>query len=290
MITISRKLFHLLPYQLVWFPSDGELDAVANSLSVSHMARVLCANTDLPSMRALVRRHVSLTLGLDLTRGLDDLYKRFNNNARNRIHKAQRLGDRVAVKHYRGSDGDRQVVAQFADLFNSFAANKPGRVFTLTPAIIEAFFPHADLVMAYLDGELFCGHLNLLDRGARRTRLLYSGSQRFSDQVRARMTGILNVYLHWYEMECYQKEGFRIYDLGGVNPVDDPGVNRFKVQFGGDLLRDYNYLLAGLPMLGRLSFRAFTSLTARGRRRAEVEQAADQCQEIPIDTDETATA
>ena len=105
------------------------------------------------------------------------------------------------------------------------------------------------------------------------------------------MAGIINVFLHWYEMECYQKEGFGIYDLGGINPVDDPGVNRFKVQFGGALLRDYNYLFAGMPMLGRLSFAAFAALTARGRRRHAVEQAADRCREIPIDTsDETVTA
>jgi hypothetical protein len=291
MITISRKLFQLLPYKLVWFPSDSELQTVAGRLCATHMARVHCAAADLPAMRGLVRKHVSLTLGLDLARKPRELYQRFHNNARNRIHKAERLGDRIAVRHYRGEEENRRLVGEFAALYNSFAANKPGRVFTLTPSMLEAFFPHADLIMAYLDGELVCGHLNLLDRGAGRTRLLYSGSQRFSDQGRARMAGIVNVYLHWYEIGRYQQEGLRIYDLGGINPVDDPGVNRFKVQFGGELMRDYNYLLAGLPALGRLSFKAFTSLTARGRRRAKVERAADQCQEIPVDTsNETVTA
>src|SRR5262249_36636181 len=40
MITISRKLFQLLPYKLVWFPSDSELQTVAGRLCATHMARV----------------------------------------------------------------------------------------------------------------------------------------------------------------------------------------------------------------------------------------------------------
>ncbi len=73
--------------------------------------------------------------------------------------------------------------------------------------------------------------------------MLWSASRRFEDHATARLAGILNVYLHWYEIEKYREEGFQTYDLGGIGALDDNvRVNRFKLQFGGTIVREHNYL------------------------------------------------
>jgi len=38
---------------------------------------------------------------------------------------------------------------------------------------------------------------------------------------------------HWEMMTWLKKQGYKIYDLGGINPIDNPGVYTFKVGFSG---------------------------------------------------------
>jgi hypothetical protein len=135
-----------------------------------------------------------------------------------------------------------------------------------------------------LDGEAICGHLNLLDKESGVSRMLWSASRRFEDHATARLAGILNVYLHWYEIEKYREEGFQTYDLGGIGGLDDNvGVNRFKLQFGGTIVREHNYLLAGMPKLWRPVFKTFFTVSARGRRQKQAYRSADQWREMPLD-------
>src|SRR6266481_6492550 len=98
--------------------------------------------------------------------------------------------------------------------------------------------------------------------------MLWSASRRFEDHATARLAGILNVYLHWYEIEKYREEGFQTYDLGGIGALDDNvGVNRFKLQFGGTIVREHNYLVAGMPKLWRPVFKTFFAVSARSEER-----------------------
>ena len=250
---------------------------------MTHAARVESANTELLTGKCLVDHYLTLTLTIDLQRDLDQIDKDLTTNARIRIHKAQKLGDRVTVRRCRSLSGNENLIEEFVLLYSNFSAGK-GFLFPVSKAVISSYFPNAELILMDLDGEPICGHLNLLDKESGVSRMLWSASRRFEDHETARLAGILNVYLHWYEIEKYREEGFQTYDLGGIGGLDDSvGVNRFKLQFGGTIVREHNYLVAGMPKLWRPIFKTFFAVSARGRRQKQAYRAADRWREMPLE-------
>ena len=94
-------------------------------------------------------------------------------------------------------------------------------------------------------------HIFLRDAEAGRARLLHSANRRLQEPEKARLCADLNRFLHWHEVRVYRDDGFHLYDFGGINEDRTDGIARFKISFGGDLLREYTYLCAGFPWLGR---------------------------------------
>jgi len=283
-ITISKKLKGIIPYQVVVWPTESVVREIVENLPTTHAARVESANTELLTGRCLVDHYLTLTLAIDLRRDLEQIDKDLTTNARIRVHKAQKLGDRVSVRRCRDLHGHENLIEEFALLYNNFIAAKTASLFRISKAEISSYFPNAELILMDLDGEPICGHLNLLDKESGVSRMLWSASRRFEDHGTARLAGILNVYLHWYEIEKYREEGFQTYDLGGIGGLDDNvGVNRFKLQFGGTIVREHNYLVAGMPKLWRPVFKTFFAVSARGRRQKQAYRAADRWSEMPLD-------
>jgi hypothetical protein len=231
-----------------------------------------------------VNHHLSLTLLVKLQRPLGEIYKDLIDNARIRIHKAEKLRSRLTVRRYHGGPDDDRLVHQFVDLYNDFVRGKPSQTAPISAAREYSFFPNADLRIAYLDGRPICGHLNLVDREVGIARMQYSANQRFQDPATARLAGIVNVYLHWHEFEQYREEGFNTYDFGSIGQVDDSvGVNRFKMQFGGTVVREHNYLMAGLPFAWRTAFQLMSRVGKKWQRRAQVEHAGDRWRDMPLE-------
>jgi hypothetical protein len=276
MIVIRNKLKGIIPYQLIYWPKETTLRELAEHLPFTHYARVAFAGTDLEGGRCIINHTISLTLLIDLRRPLGAIYKDLIENARIRIHKAERLGNRLVIRRYSGGADVEGLVPEFVKLYNDFARGKPLQTTPVSVAREYSYFPNADLMMAYLDGQPICGHLNLVDREIGIVRLHDSANRRFDDPATARLAGIVNVYLHWYELEKYRDEGLTTYDFGSLGQVEDSlGVNRFKMQFGGTIIREHNYLLAGTPAVWRLAF-ALMSRTKRWQRRVEMERAGDR--------------
>lgn len=284
MITISKRLKGIIPYRIILWPTESVVREMADSLPLTDVARVDIASIELLNGRCLVDRNLSLTLAIDLRRDLAQIYKDLIPNARIRIHKAQKLGDRVTVRRYTGRTGQANLIDQFALLYNNFIAGKTASLFPISKALIASYFPNAEIVLVELDGEPICGHLNLLDRESGVSRMLWSASRRFEDHATTRLAGILNVYLHWYEIEQYRDDGFQTYDFGGIGGLDDNvGVNRFKLQFGGTIVREHNYTMAGMPKLWRAILDTYVTVSARGRRRKQLDRAADRWRHMPLE-------
>jgi hypothetical protein len=284
MIVIQTKLKQIIPYRLVYWPTEAALRELVDDLPLTHYARVESANLDLDRGRCIVGHHLSLTLLIDLRRPLGEIYKDLIDNARIRIHKAEKLGSRLTLRRYSGGADNDRLVHQFVELYNDFVSGKPSQATPISADREYSLFPHADLIMAYLDGMPICGHLNLIDREMGIVRLQYSANQRFHDPPTARLAGIINVYLHWHELETYRDEGMATYDFGSIGQVEDSvGVNRFKMQFGGTIIREHNYLLAGMPVAWRSFFNVRALLGTRWRRRMQVERAGEQWRNMPLE-------
>jgi hypothetical protein len=284
MITISKRLKGIIPYKIVLWPTESVVREMAENLPTTRVARVDIANTELLTGRCLVDHNLSLTLAIDLRRDLKQIFKDLIPNARIRVHKAQKLGDRVTVRRYTGRPDQENLIDEFVLLYNNFIAGRTASLFPLSKAQIASYFPNAELILMDLDGESICGHLNLVDKESGVGRMLWSASRRFEDHATARLAGILNVYLHWYEIEKYREQGFQTYDFGGIGGLDDNlGVNRFKLQFGGTIIREHNYMMAGMPKLCRAVFNAYVAVSARGRRRKQLDRAAERWRRMPLE-------
>jgi hypothetical protein len=281
MIIVQTKLRRFFPYRLIYWPTAAALKEFAENLPPTHYARVESADIDLQSGRCIVSHHLALTLLIDLRSSLDAIYKDLIDNARIRIHKGERLGSRLALRRYAGGPDQDRLVPEFGALYNDFARGKPSQVGPISMAREFSLFPNSDLIMAYLDGEPICGHLNLVDREAGIVRLLYSANKRFHNPPTARLAGIVNVYLHWHELERYREEGLATYDFGSIGQMEDSvGVNRFKMQFGGTIVCEHNYILAGMPMLWRSLFNLTSLLGGRWHRRDLIHRAGERWRDM----------
>ena len=284
MIIIRKKLHRVIPYRIVLWPTEATLKELADGLPWAEAARVEGTNVGLETGRCIVSSFLSLTLVLDLRRGPDRLYRDLITNARIRIHKAEKLGKRIGIRRYvEGADNDR-LIDDFVSLYHQAIGGRNETMFPISRQLARSYFPTADLTVVDLDGKPICGHLNLLDREAGISRLEYSASRRFDDPETRRLAGILNVYLHWYEILKYCEEGLASYDFGGIGGADDNvGVNRFKLQFGGAIIREHNYILAGMPSLWRAVSDGFETMTVRGRRRRLLRMAGDRWRDMEPD-------
>jgi len=257
MVTIDRKLGGLLPYKVVFFPTDA---ALAERPKPAHMVRLFWTATELGDSARVVRHHRSATICIDLTDNPDTLLKRISKHTRHQIRQAEKLGDRMSVER-----NGNQRTAEFLALYNDLARSKPG-LLKINERALTRYQGHADTFMAYLDGKPVCGHVLLRDAEIGRARLLYSASRRFDDRETARLSGEVNRFLHWHEICAYKEEGFVTYDLGGIEEDPSNGIAQFKISFGGKLIKEHTYLCAGSALPGRTVQMFFENLSARGRR------------------------
>jgi Acetyltransferase (GNAT) domain len=283
MIVIEKKLKGIVPYRQIFWPTEAALKELAEHLPLTHYVRADFAKLDLDRGRCIIRHNVSLTALIDLQRPVRALYKDLMENARIRIHKAEKLGSRLTLRRYSGGPDQERLVEQFVDLYQEFVRGKATATTPASAARVRSFFPNADLILAYLDGQPVCGHLNLVDRDVSIVRMQDSANRRFDDPAIARLAGIINVYLHWYEFEKYRDEGFASYDFGSLGHLPDSvGVNRFKMQFGGTIIREHNYLLTGMPAIWRTVF-GLMSRSSNWQRRVQMQNAGQRWRDMTLE-------
>jgi hypothetical protein len=139
---------------------------------------------------------------------------------------------------------------QYADFHDTFARHKglPPCNRTKLGALSESSALLLSSV-ADADGRLLSAHAHVKDSSSGRIRLLYSAShfRAMSDSGERNKVGRANRLLHWYEILTLKKLGFRLYDLGGIpmDPSDQEknDIARFKLEFGGEMLIEYNGVL-----------------------------------------------
>jgi Acetyltransferase (GNAT) domain len=243
LVTIDRRLAGLLPYRTVFFANEP---ALTQRLTPIQLARFFWTATELQNDRYLVQHDVTATICIDLNGSLDAILKGMSQTFRRKIRTAERMNKLRIVRN--GPEGSQN----FLSLFNNFAQAKRSEVAPITSAVLRRYAPFSDIFLCYLDGELLCGHLNLVDCEANRSRLIFSASRRLDDGEKARTCAIMNCYLHWHEMRTYREEGLCTYDLGGFSNGTNAGIDKFKASFGGAIRNEHTYLCAGLPRLARL--------------------------------------
>jgi hypothetical protein len=182
------------------------------------------------------------TMLVDLTLDADTIMGRIAQNTR---YKIRRAGEKDGVSCVAWHLDSRNHVGRFCDYYDAFAAQKgrPSVDRHYVERLAEAGVLDLSCAVDQAGTELVW---HAYYRTESRARLLYSCSQfRSADDSGARnMIGRANRFHHCEDILRFKREGVSVYDLGGwytgTEDEERLGINRFKEEFGGEIVRNYN--------------------------------------------------
>ncbi|MDT7542262.1 MAG: hypothetical protein QOE33_2166 [Acidobacteriota bacterium] len=214
---------------------------------------------DAPTHGALCREFH--TILIDLCSDEEVLYNAMRKGCRYKVHRA---AERDALTYECANAADRpRLLARFRSLYDEFAQRK--RVPMLNHAWLSLMAATNNLYLSHVsdsNGRALIWHTHYMSGG--RATLLHSAPMTHADADGGRsLTGRANRYQHWQDILRFKRDGATLYDLGGWysgnTDAQRLGINRFKEEFGGRIVRNYIDERA-LTIKGRLFLRARQSL------------------------------
>lgn len=237
MLVIPYEIFKCLKFLSIYYPRKKDVEQLKSICNKYHVISIYQSELPLNLPNIIATQQFSTTI-IYLTKSLDEIYAKFDRKScRYEIRKVDKIKNRVRIE----TNNDVKLAY---DMLIDFIKKKQ----YTRPVKFKIFKTHAkysDIFIGYLDGEPIVMHMLLRDP-PERVRLLHSASRRFENEFFAKYTAPLSRYMHWYEIQKYKKEGFKIYDFGGIdlNP-DSPryGITKFKLSFGGAIITEYNHII-----------------------------------------------
>lgn len=241
-------------YRVAYFPTGELARLLIGEMGSNELLRLRQMRSDFDDMPTLLYRSSFKAICVDLTEDLETLRGRMDDTCRRWLRKAERLAGEVEIRR-----NDAEAERDFVLLYNRFAALS-GHSGPLTSARLRRFAGRSDLFGLYYRNRLVCGHLWLRDPVADRVRLMFSASSRLEGRREADLSGALNRYLHWREIQLFKNERFAIYDLGGFEADEDieDSLTRYKLSLGGSIVRENNYWFG--RGIARLAFSLYAAM------------------------------
>ncbi len=185
----------------------------------------------------------------------EELLSGIGKNYRYEIRRAEREQCNVAVYPSEEIFQRMDILTDFEQVYNEMFKRKGMGGYAFNKALISAGIESGNIVIsvcAYLENdELRVYHAFLCD--GKSTMLVYSASPLWEDDKgKANQIGRMNKLLHWEDMKWFKKEGYSCYEWGGIHsPVEPNGIDKFKMEFGGELHLLNNYVVAR-SLLGKV--------------------------------------
>lgn len=194
---------------------------------------------------------------IDLTQSEEQITAGYNKSTRYEVRRAERENLEFAV----GAEQD-----EFCRFYNEFAVSKGFD--QMNGQELDRYWPHVQILKSCHQGEPLVMHAYLMDEEAGRGLMLHSAShfRNQDDNQAKRLVGRANRHLHHQAILWMRERGIRTYDFGGyAKDTQDKqlqAINRFKDNFGGQLIEESNYLSLALVTL-----RGFKQFLSAGLRR-----------------------
>lgn len=237
MITLSRTKFGI-PFTDLIFVDDPGLHQ--KSSTVTRFSQ---------SAKALPGFVACLTKIIDLSKASSDNFAELSSSTRYKIKRALREGI-VPQFNSKPNEGD---IDSFASHYDTFAAQKGLPFCNRTKLKLLRSLLSLIITSAHnKHGGLLVTHAYIADHDSKRLRLLYSASlfRGTNDTEERNLIGRANRLLHWFEIENAPNHGYLHYDLGGfpigINDPEKSAIARFKSEFGGREVREYNGLSSSI--------------------------------------------
>lgn len=177
------------------------------------------------------------SLHINLLLDENELYKGLKSNTRNEINRAVNASC-VFVENV--------STEEFVEFYNLFAAKKGLK--PINTMSLAKYGENLKITGVSMSGEILTLHAYYTDIESGFTTLLYSASKRLDnvDESLLKLIGYSNRFLHYQDLLYFKKEGFLVYDFGGIYLGQDDrsqiGIAQFKKSFGGEVVKIINYL------------------------------------------------
>jgi hypothetical protein len=201
------------------------------------------------------------TILIDLTREPEALFASMKKGCQYKIRRAAARDD---LTYECGNAARSRLLARFCDIYDEFTPRK--RLPPLDRAWLALMAETGSLHVSRVSsasGEELVWHTHYRSNG--RATLLHSASLMPTtvDAAARNHLGRANRFHHWQDMLWFKREGASLYDLGGWYQGDSDkrrlGINRFKEDFGGSVVKNYITERA-LTLKGRLFLRTRQTL------------------------------
>ncbi|BBA34836.1 uncharacterized protein sS8_2891 [Methylocaldum marinum] len=182
------------------------------------------------------------TLLIDLSPSATELLATLSENTR---YKIRRGAEKDGVKYRGWNSSPPEVMAAFSEFYDRFASQKGlGQLNRVYLNALEAAGVLDISCVTDKEGRDLVWHVHYRNR--HRARLLYSASlfREVENSALRNLIGRANRYHHWQDMLRFKQAGIRVYDFGGwyqgTTDTEKLGINRFKAEFGGTVVTNYN--------------------------------------------------
>lgn len=193
------------------------------------------------------------TLHIDLSQDENALFSEINKSTRHNINKAMNM-DNLQYYFFTPSIDD---IFEFSDYFKVLAKRK--KIAKCSISRLKALAEANSLIFSKIfdeNGNILCFHAYAVDE--KRARILYTVSsfRESNDNQYRTMVATANKYMHWKDILNFKKQGFLIYDLGGIvvsdkDSIDQQNITYFKKSFGGKVVQECN-LIEGVSLIGKV--------------------------------------
>src|SRR6266446_3454670 len=119
MLVFDERSFLLWKDQTVFFPAEEFLRHCVGALAPNHVLRISQTSVDLPDSPKMVRRKLSRSGCLDLSKSPQALFEGIDDTSHRWLRKAERLKSSIEVKR-----NDKSAVEDFRVLYNEFVTLK----------------------------------------------------------------------------------------------------------------------------------------------------------------------
>jgi len=238
-MVLQQKKVALFPFRYVWFSKQPRFSFFTVFRRAKEMQNAFW-----------IKEEIKYTKEIDLTKSLEEIQQSFSRTTRKNIRRMEKADLEISF------ETDKEKVVAF---YNEFAKRK-----NLPPITVNhLLFPNEEnllITKVYskeLD-ELIVMHLYIVDKLESKAVQLYFPTtiNGLDNSEKRNFVGRVNRYLVYKDLELLKARNYRVYDLGGYTPdtTDEAmkGINRFKDQFGGQIVKIQDYYPIWLYWLSRL--------------------------------------
>lgn len=245
--TFRRSFFRIREMAFVKYA-----DIVKKSCDVLYLHS---SDNDLSKAPRKSHSKLQYTLINDLLSTEEELLGKVKKNCKYEIRRAEKEGAITCIYRDKHELETNEVINKFKKVYNEMFKAKDLEYYfneDLSLAGIEAKQLVVTTNALSNDPDCVVYHAYLVDGTS--AVLMYSASPLWEDgdKERANAIGRLNKHLHWKDMLWFKENGYSRYEWGGISNPDEPnGIDRFKAEFGGEVVCYANYLVP-CSLLGRI--------------------------------------